>query len=65
MSKKRNGVNYSKAVQKRSRRERALARLQRQLVMDEKLDKAGHKHLLNDKDKARIHKEMEILKSRV
>jgi hypothetical protein len=68
MSKKANGVNYSRTVCKKNRRERVIAMLEKQLKNGKKREKVIHgaKTIpLTEKDIKRIEKEIDILKARI
>ena len=68
MSKKKSGINYSKAVPVRSRRSRVIKVLEGQLKSGLKTEKKrtdGHKIPLTEKDIKRIEKEVTTLKERV
>jgi len=68
MSKKQNGVNYGKTVAQKSRRERVIAMLEKQLKNGNKKGKVvdGSKIIpLTEKDVKRIEKEIETLKERI
>lgn len=66
MSKKTNGVNHAMTVMHRARRIRALEALKVQLEKGLKPDKtSGEMVVLTDKDKKRINKEIETLKTRI
>jgi len=68
MSKKQNGVNYGKTVAQKSRRERVIAMLEKQLKSGKKRQKVvdGNKIIpLTEKDVKRIEKEIETLKDRI
>ena len=69
---KANGVNYSKSVAAKSRRERVIVMLEKQLKSGVKTKKIGDttpfvfsKIILTESDVKRINKELETLKSRV
>lgn len=64
MSKKRNGVNYSKRVPVQSRRSRVLDRLILQLKLGSKTTREGTA-LLSEKDVKRIEKEINNLKQKL
>ncbi len=64
MSKKRNGVNWSKDPNAKVRRYSAQKRLEAQLARNEKLSKEGSNVVLTEKDITRINKEISILKER-
>jgi len=68
--KKSSGVNYSRTVAKRSRRERVIDMLEKQLKLGKKpiKNQIGDKNGLTEiteKDITRIKKEIEILKTRI
>jgi hypothetical protein len=68
MSKKHNGVNYSRTQPKQSRRRRVLGRLQQQLeagVKTKTVDGVTRTVDLTDKDTKRIKREIETLKERL
>lgn len=66
MSKKTNGVNYGKSVAQKSRRERVIVMLEKQLKVKTKRNKVSQDFdPLTDSDVKRINKELDILKSRV
>lgn len=72
MSKKTNGVNYGKTVAQRSRRERVIVMLEKQLKLGTKsLTQVVNNSLiktvtlLTESNVKRIEKELEILKSRI
>lgn len=67
MSKKHNGVNYSKTIQKQSRRRRAIQSLEAQLKAGTKTQKGtmDSQVLLTEKDTKRIQKEIENLKAKL
>jgi len=64
MSKKTNGVNYSRSVAVKSRRSRAMEQLTLQLKSSVKNTKEGPIPL-SEKDEKRINKEIEILRMRL
>lgn len=64
MSKKNNGVNYSRTVLVRVRRASVIERLQIQLTKGTKSTKNGQEQL-SEKDILRINKEITTLKLRV
>lgn len=63
--KKVNGVNYSKSVAVRSRRERVIGMLKKQLEKNTKVLKTGEIVPLTEKDIKRIFTEIDTLKNRV
>lgn len=63
--KKVNGVNYSKSVAARSRRERVIGMLKKQLEKNTKVLKTGEIVPLTEKDIKRIFTEIDTLKNRV
>jgi hypothetical protein len=66
MSRKKNGINWSKTVPAKSRRARAIERLENQLKEGTKTSKEGDKKVpLNEKDTNRINREIEILTKRI
>ena len=66
MSKKTNGVNFSRTIATISRRKRALARLEAQLESGTKTQKKSTQKIsLSKEDEKRIKKEIEILKSKI
>lgn len=64
MSKKANGVNWSKQIKVRHRRSNVIDRLNYQLKEGTKNTKEGTVPL-TEKDVKRINKELETLKSRI
>lgn len=65
MSKKTNGVNWSRTPQHTFRRQGALARLENQLKIGKKTTGDGELHDLTEKDIKRINKEITTLKERI
>jgi len=66
MSRKNNGINWSKSAPAKSRRARVIDLLEKQLKSGTKTSKENNEKIsLTDKDKTRINKEIEILNKRI